>query len=290
MALIDAIVGGIFLGALFALVGMGLTLVYGVLDIINLAHTGYLIGGAYIAYVLVETTGVHVYATIPIVFLLMFALGYVLQRGIIQRVVGERQLFVFILTFGIAEIFRGGILATVGPDLRFLEPQLPIGTLEVVGARISASNQIMAIGVVLTGLATWWFLQHTRTGKAMRATRDDPFAAEVMGVDIPYIYAVTMALSAATAGIAGVFLITLQPVTPEAIILWLAYAFIVVVIGGLGSIPGAVLGGLVLGILMRVMQFYVGSGFGLAVAFFILVLLLVVRPTGIMGVEHELRH
>lgn len=290
MALINAIVGGLLLGALFALVGMGLTLVYGVLDIINLAHTGYLIGGAYIAYVLVQTTGVHVYATIPIVFVVMFAIGYALQRGVIQRVVGERQLFVFILTFGVAEVFRGGILATVGPDLKFLEPQLPFGRVEVLGARISAVDQIMVVGVVLTGLATWLFLQHTRTGKAMRATRDDAFAAEVMGVDIPYIYAITMALSAATAGIAGVFLITLQPITPEAIVLWLAYAFIVVVIGGLGSIPGAVLGGLVLGLLTRVMQFYVGSGFGLAVAFLLLVLLLVVKPTGIMGVEHELRH
>lgn len=290
MALIDAIVGGLLLGVLFALVGMGLTLVYGVLDIINLAHTGYLVGGAYLTYVLVQATGIHAYATIPIVFLIMFIVGYVLQRGVIQRVVGERQLFVFILTFGVAEVFRGGILATIGPDLKFLEPSLPFGTMEVLGARISPAYQVTVVGVVITALLTWLFLQHTRTGKAMRATRDDPFAAEVMGVDIPNIYAITMAVSAGTAGIAGAFLITLQPVTPEAIVLWLAYAFIVVVIGGLGSIPGAVLGGLVLGVLMRVMQFYAGSGFGLAVAFFLLVVLLIVRPTGIMGIEHELRH
>lgn len=286
----DAIIGGLLLGMLFALVGMGLTLVYGVLDIINLAHTGFLIGGAYLAYVLVQETGMHVYATIPIVFIVMFVVGFVLQRGVIQRVVGERQLFVFILTFGVAEVFRGGILATIGPNLRFLEPSLPFGTLHLLGARINAANQAMVIGVVITGILTWLFLQYTRTGKAMRATRDDSFAAEVMGVDIPFIYAITMAVSAATAGVAGVFLITLQPITPEAIVLWLAYAFIVVVVGGLGSIPGAVLGGLVLGLMMRLMQFYVGSGLGLAVAFFLLVVLLVVRPTGIMGIEHELRH
>lgn len=290
MALIDALVGGLLLGTLFALVGMGLTLVYGVLDIINLAHTGFLIGGAYLTFVLVDVTGIHAYATIPIVFVAMAVLGYVLQRGLIQRVVGERQLFVFILTFGIAEVFRGGILSTVGPNLRFLEPSLPFGTMELLGARISAHEQVTVVGVVITGLLTWYFLQRTTTGKAMRATRDDPFAAEVMGVDIPHIYAITMAVSAGTAGIAGTFLITLQPITPEAIILWLAYAFIVVVVGGLGSIPGAVLGGLVLGVLMRSMQFYVGSGFGLAVAFFLLVVLLVVKPTGIMGIEHELRH
>jgi len=290
MALIDAIVGGLLLGTLFGLVGMGLTLVYGVLDIINLAHTAFLIGGSYLTFVLVDTTGVHPYATIPVVFSVMAVVGYVLQRGLIQRVVGERQLFVFILTFGIAEVFRGGILASVGPDLRFLEPSLPFGTIHLLGARISPPEAIAVLGVLVTGLLTWYFLQHTTTGKAMRATRDDSFAAEVMGVDIPHIYAITMAVSAGTAGIAGTFLITLQPVTPEAIVLWLAYAFIVVVIGGLGSIPGAVLGGLVLGLLMRSMQFYVGSGFGLAVAFFLLVVLLVVKPTGIMGIEHELRH
>ncbi|MEF8824799.1 MAG: branched-chain amino acid ABC transporter permease [Halapricum sp.] len=290
MALIDALIGGLLLGTLFALVGMGLTLVYGVLDIINLAHTGFMIGGAYLTFVLVEQTGIHMYATIPIVFVMMFAIGYAVQRTVIQRVVGERQLFVFILTFGIAEVFRGGILATIGPNLRFLEPELPFDTVTLLGARISAPNVAMVIGVVITGILTWLFLQHTRTGKAMRATRDDAFAAEVMGVDIPFIYAITMAISAATAGVAGVFLISLQPITPEAIVLWLAYAFIVVVVGGLGSIPGAVLGGLTLGVFMRLMQFYVGSGPGLALAFFLLVALLVIRPTGIMGVEHELRH
>lgn len=290
MALTDAIVGGLVLGTLFALLGMGLTLVYGVLDIINLAHTGFLIGGSYTTFFLVDTTGISPYATIPVVFILMGILGYILQRGIIQRVVGDRQLFVFILTFGIAEVFRGGLLAAFGPDLRFLQPSLPLGNLGVLGARISAQEQVMIVGVILTGLATWYFLQRTTTGKAMRATRDDEFAAEVMGVDIPRIYAITMAVSAGTAGVAGSFLITLQPITPEAIVLWIAYAFIVVVLGGLGSIPGAVLGGLVLGVMMRSMQFYVGSGFGLAVAFAVLVTLLVVRPQGIMGVEHQLRH
>jgi branched-chain amino acid transport system permease protein len=290
MALIDALVGGLVLGALLGLIGMGLTLVYGVLDIINLAHTGFLIGGGYLTFFLVDTTGIHAYATIPVVFVVMAVAGYALQRGLIQRVVGERQLFVFILTFGIAEVFRGGILATFGPDLRFLEPALPFGLLKIFGARISAYEQVMVLGVLITGLATWFFLQRTTTGKAMRATRDDEFAAEVMGVDIPHIYAITMAVSAGTAGVAGTFLITLQPITPEAIVLWLAYAVIVVVIGGLGSILGAVLGGFTLGVLMRSMQFYVGSGFGLAVAFAILVALLVVRPQGIMGIEHELRH
>lgn len=290
MALIDAIIGGLLLGTLFALVGMGLTLVYGVLDIINLAHTGFMIGGSYLTYVLVEDVGMNMYATIPIVFVVMFVLGYVIQRRLIQRVVGERQLFVFILTFGVAEVFRGGILATLGPNLRYLEPELPFGKVSLLGVEISAPSVAMVIGVVITGVLTWLFLQHTRIGKAMRATRDDAFAAEVMGVDIPFIYAITMAISASTAGIAGVFLISLQPITPEAIVLWLAYAFIVVVVGGLGSIPGAVLGGLTLGVFMRLMQFYVGSGPGLSLAFFLLVVLLVLRPTGIMGVEHELRH
>ncbi len=288
--IVSPVVNGLVLGMLFALVGVGLTLVYGVLDIINLSHTGFLVIGAYITYFLADGAGLNPYLMIPVVFVLLFVFGYVLQRSLIQRVVGERQLFVFILTFGVAEIIRGGILAAVGPNLRKLDPNLPFGSIDFLGAAVGPANAVMVVGVLLFIAGLHAFLRYTKTGKAMRATRDDHFAAEVMGVDIPHIYAITMAVSAAMAGVSGVFLVTVQPVTPNAIVLWLAYAFIVVVIGGLGSVPGALLGGLVLGLMFSVFQYFIGSGVGLAVSFFLLVALLVVRPTGIMGIEHDIRH
>lgn len=287
---INPLINGLVLGTLFALLGMGLTLVYGVLDIINLAHTAFMVLGAYIASFIVSDLGVNVYLTLPLVFGLMFALGYGVQRSVIQRIVGERQLFVFILTFGLAEIVRGGILATVGPNLQRVQPDFPFGSINIFGAYVTPAGLSMVVGVAIITAGLYVFLQHTLTGKAMRATRDDSFAAEVMGVDIVHIYAITMAISAAIAGLSGVFLVTVRPVSPDSIIVWLAYAFIVVVVGGLGSVQGALLGGLFLGVFISMLQFYAGAGIGLSVAFFLLVVLLLVRPTGIMGIEHDIKH
>lgn len=284
------VVAGIILGALFALVGTGLTLVYGVLDIINAAHAAFLVVGALLAFNLSTEFGINIYLTIPIVIVVMGVVGYLLQRWVIQRLIGERQLFVMILTFGLAEVIRGGYLLVQGPNLIRAPPDLPIDPVTFLGVVLVPAEIMIVLSLLPLGAIMYVFLYKTWTGKAMRAVRDDEEAAEVLGVDIKHIYALTMAFAAATAGTAGVFLLTVRPVNQTTVYSWLIFAFTVVVFGGLGSVTGSIVGGLILGVVVSVLQFHISQGIGLALTFMLMIGVLVVHPTGLMGLEHEIEH
>ncbi|GAC1407525.1 MAG: branched-chain amino acid ABC transporter permease [Candidatus Velthaea sp.] len=277
------LVNGILAGGIFAVVALGFSLVWGIMNIINLAHGAFVMLGAYIAYTLFSLWHVDPFVSIPIAFAIMFVFGYCVQRYIINFVVRAPILTTFLLTFGLSLLLVNAALLVFHGDIK--------------GITTSYSGTNFALGPVTVPWAKFWtliaallitgvmqvFLTRTKTGRAIRATSMDIGAAQLSGVRVAHLYAVVFGLGAGLAGAAGVLVslsYSLQPSMGDPFII---KAFVVCVLGGLGSVEGALVGGLVYGILESFGSQWVGTGLQDAVALVVLLIVLIVRPTGIMG-------
>jgi branched-chain amino acid transport system permease protein len=277
------LVNGILAGGIYAVVALGFSLVWGIMNIINLAHGAYVMMGAYIAYVLFTTFHIDPFVSIPLAFVIMFAFGYGVQRGIINQVVRAPILVTFLLTFGLSLLLINVALVIFHGDIRGVATSYS-------GANVSLGGVVIPLGklatlgaaLVITGIMQL-FLTRTKTGRAIRATSMDIGAAQLSGVRVAHLYAIVYGLGAGLAGVAGVLVslsYSLQPSMGDPFII---KAFVVCVLGGLGSVEGALIGGLVYGVLEAFGSQYVGTGLSDAVALVVLLIVLIVRPTGIMG-------
>jgi branched-chain amino acid transport system permease protein len=269
------------LGGLYACIAVGFSLVWGVLNVINMMHGSFIVLGAYLAYYVFAIAGIHPFFAVPLVGGLLFAGGYLLQRGVINRVVDQPVLITLVLTFGLDMILYNamvlGFSATprrVALDMGVLE----FGTMVLPVDRIAA----MALALLLTGLL-YFLLRSSRVGRAIVAVRMDREAAALMGIRVEHIYAVTFGLGAFMAGAAGCLIAIVYPFSPAMTGLFLGKAFVVCVVGGLGSVPGALVGGLVLGIIESYSGAWLGPQHAITVGFVLMILLLLTRPTGLMG-------
>lgn len=289
MAVLEPIVYGILLGGLFTLVSVGFSLSWGVLDIIDLSHGVQIILGSYVSFWLYTLYGVNYWLTIPVAFALLFVLSYVYQRALLQRFVTREQLiYIFVVTFGVSVAVEALMDVFWTPNYRSITldyPTLTLGGVSVPSLRIIA----FVVSLVLTAVLIY-VLKYTRMGYAIRAIRDDEKSARLMGVNTARTYAITMGLKGGLAAVGGSLILTLQPISPLSQFRWMVFAFIVVVIGGLGSVAGAFAGGLLLGVVISLVGTYASQGIADVVAFSILVVFLFVRPTGIFGIEEGESH
>lgn len=277
------LVNGILAGGIFAVIALGFSLVWGIMNIINLAHGAFVMMGAYIAYVLFSTWHVDPFISIPVAFVLMFAFGYAIQRYIINFVVRAPILTTFLLTFGLSLLIVNVALVIFHGDIKGI-------TTSYSGAHFSVGPVIVPLAKFLTLIAALlitalmqFFLTRTKTGRAIRATSMDIGAAQLTGVKVAHLYAIVFGLGAGLAGAAGVLVsmsYSLQPTMGDPFII---KAFVVCVLGGLGSVEGALIGGIAYGILESFGSQYIGTGLQDAVALVVLLLVLIFRPTGIMG-------
>jgi branched-chain amino acid transport system permease protein len=277
----QTLINGLVLGGLYACIAVGFSLVWGVLNVINMMHGSFIVLGAYLAYYVFAIAGIHPFFAVPLVGGLLFAGGYLLQRGVINRVVDQPVLITLVLTFGLDMILYNamvlGFSATprrVALDMGVLE----FGTMVLPVDRIAA----MALALLLTGLL-YFLLRSSRVGRAIVAVRMDREAAALMGIRVEHIYAVTFGLGAFMAGAAGCLIAIVYPFSPAMTGLFLGKAFVVCVVGGLGSVPGALVGGLVLGIIESYSGAWLGPQHAITVGFVLMILLLLTRPTGLMG-------
>jgi branched-chain amino acid transport system permease protein len=280
---LQELVNGILAGGIFAVVALGFSLVWGIMNIINLAHGAYLMLGAYIAYTLFTYFHVDPFISIPIAFIVMFAFGYLVQRSMINYVVRAPILTTFLLTFGLSLLIINLALVVFHGDVK--------------GITTSYSGTNFSIGPVTVAWSKFWtllaallitgcmqaFLTRTKTGRAIRATSMDIGAAQLSGVNVAHLYAIVYGLGAGLAGAAGVLIslsYSLQPSMGDPFII---KAFVVCVLGGLGSVEGALIGGIVYGIVESFGSALIGTGLQEAVALLVLLLVLLFRPRGIMG-------
>jgi branched-chain amino acid transport system permease protein len=281
--LVPAILNGLLTGALYALVALGLTLIYGILHIINFAHGALLTAAMFAAFFAHRLLGLDPYVAAGVLTPLFFALGYVLQRGVIGPAARGEDRNSLLVTLGLAIVIENGLLYLFRADTRTLD--LPYG-FDVVdlGIAFLAVPRVIAFGVVLiVALLLWLFMRTTDTGKAIRAVAKERLGAELSGIEVAHIHAVTFGLGTACVAIAACLLIPTYYVNPHVGNAFVLVAFTIVVLGGMGSVPGALLGGLLIGVVESLCGLYLGESLGQIGIFVIFVLVLLIRPSGLFG-------
>src|SRR6184192_75088 len=277
----QVVISGILSGALYAMVALGLALIFGVMRIINVAHGPLLMLGAYATFFLYSALGINPYLTVPVSMLVLFAVGLLLERTLVFRVVDAPELSSLLLTFGISIALVNLAQLLFTSDLRsveYLVGSWVVGPLALSKARVVA----FTVASALTGLS-FLFLQRTRLGKAIRATSQNREVAMVCGIDVQRIHLVTFGLSAGLAGAGGALIAVIVAIQPEMGQIWTFKSFLVIVLGGAGNYPGALLGGMLLGLVEQLASLFLTTQLSEVVAYVLLVVVLLVRPTGLLG-------
>lgn len=274
---------GLVLGGLYACIAVGFSLVWGVLNVINILHGTFIVLGSYVALFAYNYGGIHPFVSVVIAGGALYVLGYAIQKGLVNRVITAPVLITLTLTFGLDLVLNNAMLVAFTADYRKINLAHPLGSIELgpvflPGDRVAA----MALAVLLT-ILLYWLLRDTRIGRAIVAVRMDRDAAALMGVDVGRVNAVTFGIGALMAGAAGALLSIVYPISPLNSSLFLGKAFVVCVLGGLGSVPGALIGGLVLGIVESFGSFWFGPEHAVTISFALLLILLFVRPSGLLG-------
>ncbi len=283
--LAQQLVLAVLLGGVYVAVAVGFSLVWGILNIINLSHGAFIVVGAYITWTLFGRFGIDPFLSLPLDALALFVIGYALQRGLINRVIRAPVFFTLLLTFGVNLAIVNLLLAVFTSDFRSVTPSyagsgLTLGPVVVPYIRLAA----FVIAFVVAGLLSL-LLARTRVGAAIQAVASDRDAAQLVGIDLRHTYALTYGIGAACAGVAGGLLSTVQAISPTAGDPYTLQAFVIVVLGGLGSVTATVVGGLLFGFIEVFGQAApgLGAGYANAIAFAVLVVVLVVRPQGLLG-------
>jgi branched-chain amino acid transport system permease protein len=284
--ILDVVIDGLLMGGIYALISMGLSLQYGVARVLNVAHGEFLMLGAFITWVLFSNFGISPLISIFISGPGMFIIGYFLYRSLFTTLrasspnVGIFESKSMLAAFGLLFVIQNIALIIWTANLRSYS-YLNIGVS--IGGALFAANRLVTLGfAVVIGFIFYFFLTYTRMGKAIRASAQDSTIAGLMGVNIKNILAVCFGLGAAMAGIAGSLISMSYPINAVMGLGYTIIAIIVVVLGGLGSIPGSFIGGFILGVIGSIVT-HIEPGLALAAYYIIFMLLLLLRPTGIMG-------
>ena len=283
MLYVQVLLNGLVLGGLYSCIGVGFSLVWGVLNIINLLHGSLIILGSYTAFFAHQYFHIDPFLFAPVAAVLLFCLGYVTQLGVINRVMGSPVLITLTLTFGLNLLLYNLMILAFKADFRKVVLSPPLGSINVGGVIVPTDRLIsMVFALILVGVL-YFLLRASRLGRAIIAVRMDRDAALLMGVKRERIYAITFGLGAAMAGAAGSLFSVIFPISPETANALLGKAFVICVLGGLGSVPGVVAGGVTLGVIESFAALAFGPENTITVSFALLILLLMFRPTGIMG-------
>lgn len=277
------LVNGILLGGLYALMALGLSLVWGVLNIVNLAHGAFIMLGAYVCYYLFTGLGLDPFAALPVTMVVMFAFGYLIQRYILNLVIRAPMFNTLLITFGIDVVLTFLAQIFFSADFRTINPSYAGDNFAFFGATVPYVRLLAFVVAVGLTLILWVFLARARMGRAIRATAQNLIAARLYGVSPRSIYALTFALGAALAGAAGGLYGVVSQVNPYIGASLTAKSFAIAIIGGLESPLGVIAGGLFLGIVESLTSLYIGPTYTDVASFGILVLVLIVRPTGLLG-------
>jgi branched-chain amino acid transport system permease protein len=276
----QVIVSGILAGSLYAMVALGLGLIFGVMRVINIAHGPLLMLGAYTTYFLTTRVGMNPFLTVPLAMAALFVVGLLLQRTLIFRVVDAPELSSLLLTFGISIALVNLAQLAFTSDLRAVE--YITGAWVIGGLAVSKPRLIAFLFAGAVTALSFTLLQRTRLGKAIRATSQSREVAMVCGVDVARIHMLTFGFASALAA-AGALLAVIVAIQPEMGGVWTFKSFLVIVLGGAGNYPGALLGGLLLGLVEQVSSLFLTSQLSEVVAYVLLVLVLLVRPSGLLG-------
>ncbi|MBB3664763.1 MULTISPECIES: branched-chain amino acid ABC transporter permease [Prauserella salsuginis group] len=278
----QSVVTGLLTGGLYGLIAMGLTLIFGVLDIVNFAHGAMLAVAMFISFGVVAVTGLHPYLTMLITVPALFLVGVLVHRGLLSGSGGATLENQLLITLGLSLLLENGLLLFFGAEPKNVG--LPGEThLDVFGAVVAGSRLYAFLGAMALGLLLYWMLQHTRLGTAIRAVASNSAGAELVGINVRRIHTLTFAIGAACAGAAAALAVPLLSVTPTLGEQFNITAFVVVVLGGMGNVVGALVGGLLIGLVEQLTTIYLDGQSSLLGVFVVFVLVLFLRPQGLFG-------
>jgi len=283
--LIPAIINGLLTGAVYALIALGLTLIYGVLHIINFAHGALLTAAMFAAYFAYHQLGIDPYVAAFILAPAFFALGYGLQRFIIGPASHGDDRNMLLVTLGLAVIIENALLYAFRADTRTIDVPYAFQSIDFGFTFLAVPRVIGFVAVFVVALVLWLIMSFTDTGRAIRAVAKEKLGAELAGIDVAHVYAMTFGLGTACVAIAACLLIPTYYVNPSAGNAFVLVAFTIVVLGGMGSVPGALIGGLVIGVVESLSSLFFGESLGQMGIFLIFIAVLLVRPRGLFGAQ-----
>jgi branched-chain amino acid transport system permease protein len=279
----QTLVNGLFIGGIYALVAVGLTLIYGVMAILNFAHGEFLMLGMYVAFVLFTLFGLDPYLAVPIAAVLIFLVGASIQRGLIQRVLAAHPLNQIVLLLGVSTLLIGLVQFFFTAEARAIHVSYETQVITFLGLRLSIPRMIAFFASLIISLSLFLFLRLTKTGKAIRAVSQARDAALLMGINVKFIYLLTFGIGTAVTAVAGVFLTPNYKMIPTIGQAFSVTAFVVVVLGTMGNFIGAFLGGLIIGVVEVFAGFILGGDVKIIASMLVFILVLLFRPAGLFG-------
>jgi branched-chain amino acid transport system permease protein len=278
-----SVLNGVTTGAVYALIALGLTLIYGVLHIINFAHGASLMMALYGVYFLKERLGIDPYLALPVVVPLMFVLGYALQRVVINRASHGKDENILLVTLGLSIVMENLALLFFKSDTRTIDTAYTLTTWSIGSAMISLPKLVAFVGALVVSALLLWMVRGTDLGRAIRAVAKETHGARLMGIDVEHVYAMCFGIGLACLGAAACFLLPAYYVNPQVGNGFVLVAFTIVVLGGMGSFAGALLGGLLIGVVESLGGLYLGESLGQVGIFVIFIAVLLLRPQGFFG-------
>lgn len=291
--ILEGTINGILMGSIYGLTALGLTVIFGVLKVINFAHGSLIMVSMYVAYWAIIFTGVHPYIALIIVVPVMYFFGYYLQ-DIINKPIFKAEkdirepITVIIVTTGVWYILDNLTLLIFGPQYRSIQNNPLRGKMLEFGDMLISVPKLWGfVTAVITAFAIYWFLQKTRTGRAIRATSLDREAASLMGINQFKIYNIAFGIGTAVVGISAVTLVPFYNIFPSVGVLFDIKGFIIVVLGGLGSIGGAIIGGIIIGLIESIAPMFMTATWAEAIVYALFLVVLFVKPSGLFGVKYD---
>jgi branched-chain amino acid transport system permease protein len=281
--LFPSLLGGLTTGAVYALIALGLTLIYGVLHIINFAHGASLMVALYGVYLLNTQLGIDPYLALPLVVPAMFALGYALQRFVINPASHGRDENILLVTLGVSIVMENLALLAFKSDTRTIETAYTLTTVPIGPALLPLPKLIAFLGALVVSGLLLLIVHRTDLGRAIRAVAREKFGARVVGIDVEHVYAMSFGIGLACLGAAACFLLPAYYVNPQVGSGFVLVAFTIVVLGGMGSFAGALLGGFLIGIVESLGGLLLGESLGQIGIFLIFIAVLLFRPQGMFG-------
>jgi branched-chain amino acid transport system permease protein len=283
LELAQAVAKGLLTGMVYGLMALGLSVIFGVMRVVNFAHGEMMVVGMYLAWAAFNYAEVNPLFSLPLIAVVFFGLGYGLQRAVISPFINRPEHQQFLLLLAIATLLANGCLAIAGPDSRGVQLEAQFDSYELGPLVFDAVRVHAAIAAVAIAGLLWLFFTRTRTGKSIRAAADNHMGALVVGLDVRRLYAFTFGVGAACVGAAGALMITIVPVTPFLAAEYTLLAFVIVIVGGLGSMTGALLGGLLIGVSEAVAGLLLQPSLKSMFSFGLLIVVLLLRPQGLLG-------
>jgi branched-chain amino acid transport system permease protein len=281
--LLQTLASGVLIGLIYALVAIGLTMIFGVMDIVNFAHGEFLMLGMYASFWLFALFALDPMLTLPLTVLMLFAFGVLLYKFVIRRIIDAPMLSQIFTTFGLMLLLRGAAQFFWKPDFRSIENSWVSGSVKLAGIQLGKPQLAAGIGAIAVTWLVHAFLTRTKLGAALEATAADKEAAQLMGIDSNRMFGLAWGIGAACAGAAGVLLATFFPIFPEVGANFILLAFVVVNLGGFGSVTGAFWAGILVGVIEVMGGLLLGPQFKLAVVLVLFLAVLMFRPQGLMG-------